>query len=165
MTNLEQILEIKTGCFLALQANLLVILVSPCETWPVCIGPECLVLFSGATFLPFYCVFREGKDYVVMFKKLGKQLPFAKCLNGGHRMLFSALGNIGLHPSGCSSHLVSLPPSRTRFHLLLLSREWAAFRHAAGWDHRFPNLPSTPCSQTNLQYSATKHHRKKLMLH
>lgn len=42
--------------------------------------------FSGATFLPFYCVFREGKDYVVMFKKLGKQLPFAKCLNGGHRM-------------------------------------------------------------------------------
>jgi len=120
--------------------------------------------FSGATFLPLYCVFREGKDYAVMFKKLEKQLPFCKMLKWWPKngiLLSSALGNIGLHPSGCSSHLVSLPPSRTRFHLLLLSREWAAFCHAAGWDHRFPNLPSTPCSQTNLQYSETKHHRRK----
>ncbi len=54
--------------------------------------------FGGATFLPFYCVFREGKDYVVMSKKLGKQLPFAKCLNGGHRMgscFFQHSGTLG----------------------------------------------------------------------
>lgn len=63
-------------------------------------------------------------------KRLENQPPFFRrhqWLPYNSILLFSALGIPGLLPSGCSSHLESMPPSRICFHLLSWSREGAVF--------------------------------------
>lgn len=115
--------------------------------------------FSGATFLPIYCVFREGKDYVVMFKKLGKQLPFANCLNGSHRM-----GSCFFHHWASTYRLLESPGVFATQQDTLSSfveKQGRGGVLPCSWLRPpVPKPPSTPCSQSNLQYSANKHHTK-----
>lgn len=66
----------------------------------------------------------------MVFKQAGEPTPFFENTSMAAIQLsfaFFAFGIPGLHPSGCSSHLESMPHSRICFHLLSWSREGAVF--------------------------------------